>query len=145
MNVLIIRYRLECKIRLKKRQNNQISHMIYIRQGSMPSLLNIVSPFMHSSMLYKLKYSLVSNPSNRNKIEVFDKDTNQTTYYNSIREAAIALNCNHTAILYNIKYKKKKSILAVLSSPTEVKIYTNSNTSKNKIFSENKQKSGLYM
>jgi len=72
----------------------------------MASLLNIVSPFMHSSMLYKLKYSL-SNPSNRNKIEVFDKDTNQTTYYNSISEAAITLNCNHTSILYNIKSKKK--------------------------------------
>ena len=61
----------------------------------MPSLLNIVSPYMHPSMLYKLKSSL-SKPSNRNKIEVFDKDTNQTTYYNSIREAAIALNCNNT-------------------------------------------------
>jgi len=62
MNVLMIRYRLECTIHLK-RQNNKISHMIYIRQGSMPSLLNIVSPFMHYSMLYKLKSSL-SNPSN---------------------------------------------------------------------------------
>src|SRR5437660_5029420 len=104
MNVLMIRYRLECTIHLK-RKNNKITHMIYIRQGSMPSLLNIVSPFMHSYMLYKLKSSL-SNPSNRNKIEVFDKDTNQTTYYNSISEAAITLNCNHKSIMYNIKYKK---------------------------------------
>ena len=72
----------------------------------MASLLNIVSPYMYPSMLYKLK-SALSNPSNRNKIEVFDKDTNQTTYYNSISEAAIALNCNNTSILYNIKSKKQ--------------------------------------
>ena len=45
--------------------------MIYIQQGSMSSLLNIVSPFIHSSMLYKLK-SMFSNSSNHNKIEVFD-------------------------------------------------------------------------
>ena len=77
MNVLMIRYRLECTITLK-RQNKKIEYMIYISQSSMPSLLNIVSPYMHSSMLYKLKSSF-SNPSNRNKIEVFDKDTNQTS------------------------------------------------------------------
>jgi len=103
INVLIIKYRLECSLRAHRK--NQ--YRIYIRQCSMPSLFNIVSPFMHSSMLYKLKSGL-SNPSNRNKIEVFDKDTNQTTYYNSIREAAIALNCNHTSILYNIKYTKSR-------------------------------------
>jgi len=95
MNVLIIRYRLECKIRFLKK-HNKIEYLIYIQQGSMPSLLNIVSPFMHSSMLYKLK-SVFSKTYNRKKIEVFDKDTNQTAYYNSIREAAIVLNCNHAS------------------------------------------------
>ena len=81
MNVLIIQYKLECKIRLKKRKNNQIEYMIYISQSSMPSLLNIVSPFMHSSMLYKLKSALSnpSNPSNRNKIKVFDLEEKTTT------------------------------------------------------------------
>ena len=43
--------------------------MICIRQCSMASLLNIVSPYMHPSMLYKLK-SAISNPSNRKKIKV---------------------------------------------------------------------------
>jgi len=38
--------------------------MIYIKQGSMASLLNIVSPFMHPSMLYKLK-SALSNDFNQ--------------------------------------------------------------------------------
>jgi len=103
INVLIIKFRLECSLWAPRK--NQ--YRIYIQQGSMASLLNIVSPFMHSSMLYKLK-SALSNPSNRNKIEVFDKDTNQTTYYNSIREAAIALNCNHSSIMYNIKSTKQK-------------------------------------
>ena len=95
MNVLMIRYRLECTITLK-RQNKKIEYMIYIRQTSMPSLFNIVSPYMHPSMLYKLKSSF-SNPSNRNKIEVFDKDTNQTSACSRLNEAAIALNCNHTS------------------------------------------------
>jgi len=53
MNVLMIRYRLECTIH-KKRQNNKIEFMIYIRQSSMPLLRTIVIPYMHSSMLYKL-------------------------------------------------------------------------------------------
>jgi len=95
MNVLIIKYRLECNLRAHRK--NQ--YRIYIKQGSMPSLFNIVSPYIHTSMLYKLKSSF-SNPSNRNKIEVFDKDTNQTTYYDSINKAARALNINHGIIVY---------------------------------------------
>jgi len=94
MNILMIRYILECSLHIH-RQNQ---YRIYIRQSSMPLLLNIVSPYMHTSMLYKLKSSFLTS-SNRNKIEVFDKDTNQTTYYDSINKAATALNCKHTAIL----------------------------------------------
>ena len=97
MNVLIIRYRLECTIHLKRQ--NKMEYLIYIQQGYMPSLLNIVSPYMHSSMLYKLKSALVSNPSNRQKIKVFDLQENTTTYYNSMSEAARALNLpSHKAI-----------------------------------------------
>jgi hypothetical protein len=88
MNVLIIRYRLYCNLRLHIK-NNKIEYMIYIRQRSMPLLLNIVSPYMHPSILYKLKSSL-SNPSNRKKISVFDNDNNETTTYDSIHEAARA-------------------------------------------------------
>lgn len=54
INVLMIRYRLECTIRLKKRQNQKIENMLFIRHGSMPLLRTIVTPHMHSSMLYKL-------------------------------------------------------------------------------------------
>jgi hypothetical protein len=56
MNVLMIRYGLECTLlrQLLKRRNNKIEYMIYIRQGSIPLLRTIVSPHIHSSMLYKL-------------------------------------------------------------------------------------------
>lgn len=53
INVLMIRYRLECTIHLKK-QNKKIEHMIYIKQRSIPLLRSIVFPYMHFSMLYKL-------------------------------------------------------------------------------------------
>jgi len=51
MNVLIIRYRLNCTIQL--RRNNQ--YRIYISSRSMPLLCSIVEPYMHSSMMYKLR------------------------------------------------------------------------------------------
>lgn len=54
MNVLIIRYRIECLLRLKK-QNNKVEYLIYIRQASMPILRSIVTPYLHPSMYYKLK------------------------------------------------------------------------------------------
>jgi hypothetical protein len=58
MNVLMIRYRLDFNLRLK-RQNNKIEYMIYIRQSSMPLLRTIVTPYLHPSMLYKL--ALIKN------------------------------------------------------------------------------------
>lgn len=54
MNVLMIRYRLECTIHLK-RQNQKIEYLIYIREGSMTLLRSIVIPFLHPSMYYKLR------------------------------------------------------------------------------------------
>jgi hypothetical protein len=54
MNVLMIRYRLECTIHIKK-DNNKIEYMVYIRERSMPNLRNIIKPYFHSSMLYKIK------------------------------------------------------------------------------------------
>ena len=50
INVLIIRYRLECTLR----HHTPTQPRIYIRQRYMPLLRNIVIPHMHSSMLYKL-------------------------------------------------------------------------------------------
>lgn len=50
INVLIIKYRLECTIRVHK--ENQ--YRIYIRQKSMPLLIKIIKSHIHPSMLYKL-------------------------------------------------------------------------------------------
>jgi hypothetical protein len=55
MNVLIIRYKLECILRYYKRSNQKIEYMIYIRHSSMALLLTIVKSYMHPSMLYKLE------------------------------------------------------------------------------------------
>ena len=49
-NVLRIRYGLDCTLH-KKRVDQ---YRIYIKSSSMPLLRTIVSPYMHSSMLYKL-------------------------------------------------------------------------------------------
>jgi hypothetical protein len=51
INVLIIKYRLECTIREHKK--NQ--YRIYIKQRSMPLLREIVNPYFESSMLYKIR------------------------------------------------------------------------------------------
>ena len=50
MNVLILRYGLECN--LYKKRDNQ--YRIFIYHSSMPLLRTIVTPYFHSSMLYKL-------------------------------------------------------------------------------------------
>jgi hypothetical protein len=51
MNVLMIRYRLECTIRVHNK--NQIR--IYIRERSIPLLRQIVKPHFCPSMIYKIK------------------------------------------------------------------------------------------
>ena len=50
-NVLIIRYRFECTLRF----HTPTQPRIYIKEGSMPLLRQIVKPYMCSSMLYKIK------------------------------------------------------------------------------------------
>lgn len=55
MNVLMIRYRLDCTIHLK-RQNRKLEYMIYIRQGYMPLLRSIVITHFYPSMYYKIGF-----------------------------------------------------------------------------------------
>ena len=50
INVLIIKYRLECTLRYL----TPTKPRIYIRERSMPILRNIVRPHMVKSMLYKI-------------------------------------------------------------------------------------------
>jgi hypothetical protein len=51
MNVLIIRYNLDCTIRF----HTPTQPRIYIRQSSMPGVRELVKPYMAKSMLYKIK------------------------------------------------------------------------------------------
>ena len=51
INVLMIKYRIECTIKVR----NKDKHRIYIREGFMPLLRQIIKPYMCSSMLYKIK------------------------------------------------------------------------------------------
>jgi len=51
MNVLILRYRLDCTLR----SHSSGGFRIYIKTNSMPLLRSIVLPFMHFSMLYKIQ------------------------------------------------------------------------------------------
>lgn len=50
LNVLMVRYRLDCSIR-----KHSTGYNIYIKEKSMPLLRTLVQPYMHSSMLYKLR------------------------------------------------------------------------------------------
>ena len=56
INVFIIRYRLECTLRVHKKKNH---YRIYIRERSMNLIRQIVMPHMCSSMLYKIKLFVV--------------------------------------------------------------------------------------
>ena len=51
INVLIVRYRLECILRY----HTSTQPRIYIKEESMSLLRSIVMPYMHFSMLYKLR------------------------------------------------------------------------------------------
>ena len=51
MNVLIIRYNLDCTIRF----HTPTQPRIYIRQSSMPAIRELVKPDMAKSMLYKIR------------------------------------------------------------------------------------------
>ena len=50
MNVLIIKYRLECTLRY----HTPTQPRVYIRERSMPILRDLVRPFMVKSMFYKI-------------------------------------------------------------------------------------------
>jgi len=102
MNVLIVKYSLDCTIRTHR--ENQ--YRIYIQQNSMTLLVKIVSPYMHSSMLYKLK-SLLNTRKIRTKIEVLDVKNNITTTYSSMSEAAKNLNISQSAI---VKYFSRNQV-----------------------------------
>jgi hypothetical protein len=56
------------------------------------------------------------------QVEVLDLDTNITTTYGSIREAAVALNSDNKALLYNERVQKEKGIIKPFKKKFIVKI-----------------------
>lgn len=56
------------------------------------------------------------------RVEVLDQDTNITRIYGSIREAAVALNSDKKALLYNEKVQKEKGIIKPFKKKFIVKI-----------------------
>ncbi len=94
LNVLIIRSKLNCILRVAKKDQ----YRIYIQQNYMASLVNIVSPYKHYTMLYKVK-SWFNTPRDRSEIEVFDVKNNITTAYSSINEVARILNIPLSAVV----------------------------------------------
>lgn len=112
INVLILKYTLDCTIRV----NNKNQYCIYITQSCMALLANIVSPYMHSSMLYKIK-SALNTPRFSYKIEVLDVKNNVTIIYSSMSEAAKKLDIPQPII---VNYFKRN----------QVKPYKNTNSPK---------------
>jgi len=104
MNVLIIKYRLECIIHY----HTSTQPRIYIRQRSMPLLRDIVRPHMEKSMLYKIEAKLKVKPVKEPKIEVTNLESGEIIKFVTIKEAAKALNVSHPTIAYYLKNKNKK-------------------------------------
>jgi hypothetical protein len=104
MNVLIIKYRLECIIHY----HTSTQPIIYIRQRSMPLLRDIVRPHMEKSMLYKIEAKLKVKPVKEPKIEVTNLESGEIIKFVTIKEAAKALNVSHPTIAYYLKNKNKK-------------------------------------
>jgi hypothetical protein len=115
LNVLIVKYRLECSIR-----KHSIGYNIYIKEKSMPLLRNLVKPYMHSSMLYKLrvypneKYTTQVNDSK----EIYSTRENLVKL-NSHNDASfqiklIVKNNNKTEVRLNFQIDQKQNELLIL-------------------------------
>ena len=99
INVLIIKYNLNCNLSFSGAKREKGQYRIYIQQNSMLDLYNIVYPHMQTDMLYKLT-SAVEPKYNYNSIgiEVIDLKQNTTTFY-SMNRAAKTLNISTTSIV----------------------------------------------
>ena len=89
VNVLIIRYNLICTIW----EPNKGQFRIYIAQKSMDNLREIVLPYIHDTMLYKLNIDHNKKPIGRlhTKIFIDNITTGDNFHYESISAAAKAI------------------------------------------------------
>ena len=97
------RYNLECTIRFHRPTQARI----YISEQSMPLLRELVIPYMHSSMLYKIEAKLKVKPDKDTKILVTNLESGEITKFVTLMEAAKKFNVSHTTIanyIINNKY-----------------------------------------
>ena len=100
INVLIIKYNLNCNLSFSGAKRGKEQYRIYIQQNSMLDLYNIVYPHMQTDMLYKLTSALKPKYNyNSIGIEVIDLKQNTTTFYSSMNRAAKTLNISTTSIV----------------------------------------------
>ena len=111
LNVLMVKYRLNCSIR-----KHSIGYNIYIKEKSMPLLRTIVLPHMHSSMLYKLrinpdpyvKYTNQVNDKSKTFLPKAGKNILETK-----ENASFQIN-NETEVRLNFQIDQKKNDLLIL-------------------------------
>lgn len=100
INVLIIRYQLDCAFRL----HTPTQPRIYIKEGSMAKLRAIVEPYMHHALMYKLNNNLVDKEGNpvknkkNNKVKVLDEAGGLVYNFPSVTECALFFNVDRRTI-----------------------------------------------
>ena len=101
MNVLFIRYQLDCTFRL----HTPTQPRIYIKEGSMSKLRGIVEPYMHHSLMYKLDKNSGAEAAGilgKNKknigVRVLDENGGLIYSFPSVTECALFFNVDRRTI-----------------------------------------------
>jgi hypothetical protein len=110
LNVLMVKYSLDCSIR-----KHSTGYNIYIKEKSMPLLRTLVQPYMHSSMLYKLRIDPDGNHTNQVN-ESKDNPSYQPTSQAdaSFKIKLITKNNNKTEVRLNFQIDQKQNELLIL-------------------------------
>nr|YP_009568441.1 hypothetical protein [Drechslerella brochopaga]QBL02522.1 hypothetical protein [Drechslerella brochopaga] len=99
MNVLIIKYRLECKLRL----HTPTQPRIYINQHSMPLLRKLVTPYKAKSMLYKIEELIKIQLKKGFFMVLFQKNSISRTGWKVWARFTISLHVKDINLLQQIK------------------------------------------
>lgn len=118
--VLILKLTLEtnfkfiCTIhnKLKKGKVNEYYYRIYISSKSSEVLFNLVSEYMHPSMLYKINIPVPKVVGSL--VSVLDTETNIAITYASVTKVAEALNCSTSSIKHYKKQEKDTGVKTLI-------------------------------
>lgn len=109
----MVRYRLDCSLR-----KHSTGYNIYIKEKSMPLLRTIVQPYMHSSMLYKLRidpYVKYANQSSDNPNTFQGKKWGKKTNHADASFQIKVLNRNNRVeVRLNFQIDQKKDGILLL-------------------------------